>query len=56
MLNGVLSVVVVLAFVVFALALAKGFMWLAFWLASLVPQTGSKHRHSRWGEDVSRRK
>ena len=56
MLNGVLSVVVVLGFVALALALAKAFMWLVFWLASLVPQTGRKHRHSRWGEDLTRRK
>ena len=53
--NAILSVLIVIAFVGLAFAGAKAFMWLVFWLASLVPYIGRKHRHSQWGRDISRR-
>ena len=52
----VMSVVVLLAIIAVSWALMYGFMWVVMRLAALIPYTGKKHRHARWGEDLTRRK
>lgn len=52
----VMSVVVLLAIIAVSWALMYGFMWVVMRLSALIPYTGKKHRHARWGEDLTRRK
>jgi hypothetical protein len=53
-LNVVMSFVVLLAVIAAAWAVVCGILWIAMRLSALVPYLGKKHRHARWGEDLTR--
>jgi hypothetical protein len=55
-LNIVMSFVVLLAVIAASWAVVYAIPWLALRLSALVPYIGKKHRHARWGEDLTRHK
>ena len=55
-LNMVMSVVVLLTVIAVSWAVVYAVLRLAMRLSAIVPYTGKKHRHARWGEDLTRHK
>lgn len=53
-LNIVMSFVVLLAVIAASWAVMYGLLRIAMRISALVPYTGKKHRHARWGEDLTR--
>jgi len=53
-LNIVMSFVVLLAVIAVSWAVVCAIPWLALRIAAMVPYVGKKHRHARWGEDLTR--
>ena len=55
-LNIALSFVALLAVIAVSWGAVYALLWLAMRLSAIVPYTGKKHRHARWGEDLTRHK
>ena len=55
-LNIVMSFVVLLAVIAASWAVVYEILWLAMRISAMVPYIGKKHRHARWGEDLTRHK
>ena len=55
-LNIALSFVVLLAVIAVSWGAVYALLWLAMRLSAIVPSTGKKDRHARWGEDLTRHK
>ena len=52
--NIVMSFVVLLAVIAASWAVVCGVLWIGIRISAFVPYTGKKHRHARWGEDLTR--
>jgi hypothetical protein len=53
-LNIVMSFVVLLSVIAASWAVVSVIPWLALRISAMVPYVGKKHRHARWGEDLTR--
>jgi hypothetical protein len=50
-----MSLVVLVAVIAASWAFVYSLVWLAMRISAAVPYTGKRHRHPRWGEDLTRK-